>query len=96
MNATTIYNEIQASLKKGERVAVATVVKTVGAAPCGAGTKMLVHGDGTTYGTFSGPKIDARVAHDSRTTPHHCRRWLRLPGPIPPGNAARFSYRRRR
>jgi xanthine dehydrogenase accessory factor len=66
MNATTIYNEIQASLKKGERVAVATVVKTVGAAPCGVGTKMLVHGDGTSYGTFSGPKIDARVAHDAR------------------------------
>ena len=64
MNATNIYNEIQASLSRGERVAIATVVKTVGAAPCGVGTKMLVRADGTTSGSFSGPKIDGRVAHD--------------------------------
>ena len=62
MNATSIYNELQTSLKKGERVAVVTVVKTVGAAPCAVGTKMLVRADGTTYGTFSGPNIDGRVS----------------------------------
>ncbi|GAC1302183.1 MAG: XdhC/CoxI family protein [Ktedonobacteraceae bacterium] len=64
MNATNIYNEIQASLSRGERVAIATVVKTVGAAPCGVGTKMLVRADGTTSGSFSGPKIDGRIAQD--------------------------------
>src|SRR5712691_6795066 len=64
MNATNIYNEIQASLSRGERVAIATVVKTVGAAPCGVGTKMLVRTDGTTSGSFSGPKIDGRIAQD--------------------------------
>src|SRR5438132_12941021 len=64
MNSTSIYNEIQTSLKRGERVAVATVVKTVGAAPCGVGTKMLVRADGTSSGSFSGPKIDARVADE--------------------------------
>jgi xanthine dehydrogenase accessory factor len=64
MNATTIYDEIQTSLKHGERVAVATVVKTVGAAPCGVGTKMLVRADGTTSGSFSGPKIDSRVTQE--------------------------------
>ena len=64
MNATTIYNEIQSSLKRGERIAVATVVKTIGAAPCGVGTKMLVRGDGTARGTFSGPKVDVQVAQE--------------------------------
>jgi xanthine dehydrogenase accessory factor len=64
MNATNIYNEIQASLSRGERVAIATVVKTVGAAPCGVGTKMLVRTDGTTSGSFSGPKIDGRIAQE--------------------------------
>lgn len=65
MNATSFYNEIQSSLKKSERIAIATVVKTVGAAPCGVGTKMLVRADGTTYGSFSGPNIDGRVAHEA-------------------------------
>ena len=64
MNATTIYSEIQASLQRGERIAVATVVKTIGAAPCGIGTKMLVHNDGKTRGTFSGAKVDAQVVQE--------------------------------
>ena len=62
MSASSIYNEIQASLKRGERIAVATVVKTIGASPCGIGTKMLVRTDGSTLGTFSGPKVDGQVA----------------------------------
>ncbi len=70
MSATTIYNEIQACLKRGERVAVATVVKTIGAAPCGVGTKMLVRADGTTSGSFSGAKVDTQVAHESMQALH--------------------------
>ena len=62
MSASTIYNEIQAALKSGERVAVATVVKTIGAAPCGVGTKMLARADGSTSGSFSGAKVDTQVA----------------------------------
>ncbi|HLH63765.1 MAG TPA: XdhC/CoxI family protein [Ktedonobacteraceae bacterium] len=62
MNATSIYSEIQTALKRGERVAVATVVKTIGAAPCGVGTKMLVRADGATSGSFAGSKIDTQVA----------------------------------
>lgn len=65
MSASTIYNEIQTSLKRGERIVVATVVKTIGAAPCGVGTKMLIHADGTTSGGFSGAKVDAQVAQDA-------------------------------
>jgi xanthine dehydrogenase accessory factor len=62
MNATNIYHEIQASLQRGERVAVATVIKTNGATPCGVGTKMVIRADGTTQGTFGGPQTDAKVA----------------------------------
>jgi xanthine dehydrogenase accessory factor len=62
MNSTTIYNEIQAALQRGERIAVATVVKTVGAAPCGVGTKLLIRADGSTSGSFAGPNTDGRVA----------------------------------
>lgn len=70
MNATSIYNEIQSALKRGERVAVATVVKTIGAAPCGVGTKMLVRADGTTSGSFSGPKVDTQVTQTALLALH--------------------------
>ena len=62
MNTTTIYEEIQIALRRGEHVAVATVVKTIGAAPCGVGSKMLVYDDGTATGSFGGPKTDSKVA----------------------------------
>lgn len=61
MSSITLYNEIQAALKRGEQVAIATVVKTVGSAPCGIGTKMLVHADGSTTGNFAGPHTDGKV-----------------------------------
>lgn len=61
MNSITLYNEVQASLTRGEQVIVATVVKTAGAAPCGVGAKMLVHADGSTGGSFAGPRTDGKV-----------------------------------
>src|ERR1700738_2719906 len=61
MNTATFYNEMQACLKRGEQVVVATVVKTVGAAPCGVGAKMLVRADGSASGSFVGPHTDGKV-----------------------------------
>lgn len=61
MGAATIYNDIQTALRHGERVVVATVVKTVGAAPCGVGSKMLVRPDNTPSGSFGGPQTDGKV-----------------------------------
>ncbi len=61
MTAMNVYNEIQAALKRGERVATATVVKTIGAAPCGVGSKLLVRSDGTISGSFSGGQVDTQV-----------------------------------
>jgi xanthine dehydrogenase accessory factor len=62
MNSITLYNDVQASLKRGEPVVLATVVKTAGAAPCGVGTKMLVRADGSISGSFAGPLTDGKVA----------------------------------
>ncbi len=65
MYTTSIYNEIQAALKHGDRVAVATVVKTMGAAPCAVGSKLLIHADGTLLGSFAGPTTDGKVAQEA-------------------------------
>jgi xanthine dehydrogenase accessory factor len=65
MSATGIYNEIQTSLKRGERVAIATVVKTAGATPCSVGSKMIVRADGTISGSFAGPKTDGLVTKEA-------------------------------
>lgn len=65
MNGTTIYQEIQAALQRGERVAIASVVKTIGSAPCAVGSKMLIRADGTTSGSLAGPKTDALVVQQA-------------------------------
>jgi xanthine dehydrogenase accessory factor len=64
MNTTTIYQEIEASQQRGERIAIATVVKTVGAAPCGVGSKMLVHADGRYTGNFAGEITNGKVVEE--------------------------------
>ncbi|MBE3560986.1 MAG: XdhC family protein [Ktedonobacteraceae bacterium] len=66
MSTTSIYNEIQAALRQGERVAVATVVKTIGAAPCGIGSKMLIRADGTASGSFAGPVTDQKTIQEAQ------------------------------
>src|SRR5258708_12211979 len=76
MNSTNMYSEIQAALQQGERTAVATVIKTIGAAPCGVGTKMLLHSDGTTSGTFGGPKVDTQVAQEALKAIQESRSYL--------------------
>src|ERR1700693_2094658 len=70
MSATTIYNEIQTALKRGDRFAIATVIKTAGAAPYAIGSNMLARADGTTSGGFAGPKTDGRVAQEALQAIH--------------------------
>lgn len=65
MSTSNIYSDIQAALRRGERVAVATVVKTIGATTCGVGTKMLVRTDGSTSGSFLAAKVDAQVTQEA-------------------------------
>ena len=64
MSMTGIYNDIQVALQSGKRIAVATVIKTMGAAPCGIGSKMVIHEDGTANGSFAGPQTDAKVVQE--------------------------------
>lgn len=70
MYSTGIYNEIQAALRQGERVVVATVVKTIGAAPCGVGSKMLVRADETSSGSLGGTQTDAKVVQEALQALH--------------------------
>lgn len=76
MYTTAIYNEIQASLRRGERVVVATVVKTNGAAPCGVGSKMLVRANGSVEGGFAGPRTDGRVVEEGLKALHEGRSYM--------------------
>lgn len=65
MNTMSVYNEIQDALRHGERVIIATVVKTVGSAPCGVGSKMLIHADGTVSEGIAGPVTDGKIAQEA-------------------------------
>lgn len=65
MNTMSVYAEIQDALRHGERVVIATVVKTVGSAPCGIGSKLLVHPDGRVSESIAGPVTDARIAQEA-------------------------------
>src|SRR3979409_2208877 len=76
MGTTTVYQEIEASLRRGERVTVATVVKTVGAAPCGVGSKMLIRADGTHRGSFAGPTTDGKVVEEALRAIRESRTYM--------------------
>jgi xanthine dehydrogenase accessory factor len=64
MNNTKLYQEIEAAQRRGERSVLATVIKTVGAAPCSVGSKMLVHEDGRYIGSFAGQLTNGKVAEE--------------------------------
>ncbi len=65
MSTTSIYYQIQDALKHNERVVIATVIKTNGAAPCAIGSKLLVHADGSMWGSFAGPTTDGKVQQEA-------------------------------
>ena len=65
MSNASVYSDIQDSLRHGERVVIATVVKTVGSAPCGVGAKLVVHANGHVNGEIAGTQTDERVAHEA-------------------------------
>ncbi len=60
-----MFQEIQAALAHGERVALVTVVKVSGAAPCAPGTRLLVRADGGLVGTLGGATTDERARRDA-------------------------------
>jgi xanthine dehydrogenase accessory factor len=48
-------------LEKGQDIALATILTSVGSTPRTAGTKMVVAADGRTFGTIGGGLVEARV-----------------------------------
>src|SRR5260370_1967404 len=59
-----MFAEIAAALGHGEPVALLTVVRVSGAAPCPPGSKLLVRADGSLVGSFGGATTDARACED--------------------------------
>ena len=64
-NTTGIYAQIQNALTQGKRLVLATVIKTIGAAPCSVGSKMLIQSDGSTQGSLAGPHTDGKVRQEA-------------------------------
>lgn len=60
-----IFHVIDDLLRKGERLAVATIVKAEGSAPRGKGAKMIVREDGDTFGTVGGDRAEEIVTEES-------------------------------
>ncbi|MBX5449787.1 XdhC family protein [Thermogemmatispora sp.] len=61
ISPTAVYEAIQTALQRGERIGIATVVKTIGAAPCDVGARMLLHADGSASGSFGGGRVDEQA-----------------------------------
>jgi xanthine dehydrogenase accessory factor len=65
MKASGLYREIAEIEEKGKSVAVCIVVKTRGATPRRAGSKMLVFPDGTISDTIGGGEMERRVVAEA-------------------------------
>lgn len=65
MQITALYQEIQDLLRQGEQIVVATVVKTIGAAPCTVGSKMLIKASGGRSGSIAGPRTDEKIQQEA-------------------------------
>jgi xanthine dehydrogenase accessory factor len=60
-----MFGEIAAAVGRGEPIALVTVVKIWGAAPCAPGAHLLVQADGGVSGTLGGEATDARAIQDA-------------------------------
>ena len=53
-------------MRSGRRVALATIVRASGSTPRTLGARMIVRGDGTSFGTIGGGAFEAMVVCDAR------------------------------
>ena len=54
------------TLRIGETVALATIVRAKGSTPRATGTKMLVYPDGSILGTIGGGEMEKRVVEEAK------------------------------
>lgn len=59
-----MFDEIAAALAHGEAVALLTVIRVAGAAPCPPGSKIIARADGRLSGSLT-PSLDARARDDA-------------------------------
>ena len=60
-----MFDEIAAALAHGEAVALLTVVRVSGAAPCPPGTQLFTRADGALSGSLGGASLDSRASEDA-------------------------------
>jgi xanthine dehydrogenase accessory factor len=60
-----IFHKINELIAKGETFAIATIIRTTGSTPRKPGTKMLIMGDGSTFGTIGGGCIERGVVSEA-------------------------------
>jgi len=56
-----VYEAVAEAMRRGETVALATIVQTRGSTPRQVGTKMLIYSDGTILGTVGGGALEAAI-----------------------------------
>lgn len=66
MSDREIYRAIIDAQDAGETVALATVIRTRGAVPRRAGSRMLIYPDGRFLGTIGGGEMERRVLEDAK------------------------------
>ena len=64
------YQQVVDLLSNGETITIATVIKTKGSAPRSVGTKVLIRGDGSIYGTIGGDELEKAVIRDGLQAIH--------------------------
>jgi xanthine dehydrogenase accessory factor len=62
----TIYEAILEATRRGDSLALATIVKATGSTPRQAGTKMLVYPDGSIVDTIGGGSLEANVITEAQ------------------------------
>lgn len=60
-----VFEALVEETRAGRRAALATVVRSTGSTPRGAGARMLVRADGTSSGTIGGGAFEALVVQDA-------------------------------
>ena len=61
----TLIGKVISALKQGEKVVLCTILASSGSSPRGAGARMAVFADGSTYGTVGGGEVEFLAAKDA-------------------------------